>query len=417
MTIYLTADGQPLQGNSMASVKMLVKRPNGAVSTLEFKPENNRYVSSTGIAEPHYFTAQIEVTLDGITRSFEFNKQEGKIELTDEQLKAGGIELVTAAPGELSTSISLPGEIRFDENRTAHVVPRVAGVVESVAVTLGQKVKKGELLAVITSQQVSEQRSEFAAAQRRAELARTTYKRERQLWQDKISAEQDYLQAKQDLQEAEIQLNNARQKVSAISGSASTNGGSRYELRAPFDGSVVEKHIVLGEVVSETSNTFTISDLSEVWATFNISPKDLNQVQVGKRVKISAPELGTQLSGEVSYVGSLLGEQTRTATARVTVKNPQGAWRPGLFVSVLLATQTRNVGITLPEQAIQTVEEQPAVFVRVDGGFIAQPIVLGARDSGYVEISEGLAAGAEVASVGSFTLKSELGKSSAQHAH
>nr|WP_177408704.1 efflux RND transporter periplasmic adaptor subunit [Pseudomonas sp. M30-35] len=417
MTIYLSRDGQPQPNSPEASVTMLVERPNGDAATLAFKAQNNSYVSSTGIAEPHYFTAQINVTQSGVTRSFEFNKQEGKIELTDEQLKAGGIQLVTAVPGELSTSISLPGEIRFDDNRTAHVVPRVAGVVESVAVSLGQKVKKGELLAVITSQQVSEQRSEFAAAQRRVELARITYKRERQLWQDKISAEQDYLLAKQVLQEAEIQLNNARQKISAISGSVSTSGGNRYELRAPFDGSVVEKHIVLGEVVSETSNAFTISDLSEVWATFNISPKDLNQVQVGKRVKISAPELGTELMGEVSYVGSLLGKQTRTATARVTVKNPQGAWRPGLFVSVLLATQTQNVGVTLPEQSIQTVEEQPAVFVRVDGGFIAQPVVLGARDSGYVEINEGLAAGAEVASVGSFTLKSELGKSSAQHAH
>ncbi|MEE3509711.1 biotin/lipoyl-binding protein, partial [Pseudomonas sp. 10C3] len=88
-------------------------------------------------------------------------------------------------------------------------VPRVPGVVESVHVNLGQTVKKGQLLAVIASQQISDQRSEQAAAQRRLELARTTYERERQLWQDKISAEQDFLQARQALQEAEIAVSNA----------------------------------------------------------------------------------------------------------------------------------------------------------------------------------------------------------------
>lgn len=93
---------------------------------------------------------------------------------------------------------------------------------------------------MIASQQISDQRSELAASQRRVELARTTFERERQLWQDKISAEQDYLLARQTLQEAEIALNNARQKMTALSGSAVLAGGNRYELRAPFAGVVVE---------------------------------------------------------------------------------------------------------------------------------------------------------------------------------
>ncbi|MDR9861049.1 efflux RND transporter periplasmic adaptor subunit [Pseudomonas baetica] len=343
--------------------------------------------------------------------------EEGHIELTAEQITAAGIQLAEAKPRNISLGLPFPGEVRFDEDRTAHVVPRVPGVVESVAVNLGQAVKKGQLLAVIASQQISDQRSEQAAAQRRLALARTTYEREKKLWQDEISAEQDFLQARQALQEAEIALTNAQQKISVLSGSVVATGGNRYELRAPFDGVVVEKHLTPGEVVDESTSAFTLSDLSRVWVTFGVSPKDLNKVQVGKTVTVSAPELNAEVVGSVAYVGSLLGEQTRTATVRVTLENPQGSWRPGLFVTALVATNSREAKVAVPETAIQTVEDKPTVFVRTDDGFEARPVELGSRAAGHVEITQGLEPGAQVASAGSFVLKSELGKASAEHSH
>lgn len=343
--------------------------------------------------------------------------EEGHLTLSAEQIAAAGIQLAEARAQSISLGLSFPGEVRFDEDRTAHVVPRVPGVVESVSVNLGQSVKKGQLLAVIASQQISDQRSEQAAAQRRLALARTTYEREKQLWQDKISAEQDVLQARQALEEAEIAVNNARQKISVLSGSVVATGGNRYELRAPFDGMVVEKHLTPGEVVDETTAAFTLSDLSRVWVTFGVSPKDLNKVQVGKAVTVSASELNAEVAGTVAYVGSLLGEQTRTATVRVTLENPQGSWRPGLFVTALVATDSRQVNVAVPEAAIQTVEDKPTVFVRTDDGFEARAVELGSRAAGQVEVTQGLEAGAQVAAAGSFVLKSELGKASAEHSH
>jgi cobalt-zinc-cadmium efflux system membrane fusion protein len=343
--------------------------------------------------------------------------EEGHIKLSAEQITAAGIQLAEAKPQNISRGLPFPGEVRFDEDRTAHVVPRVPGVVEAVAVNLGQTVKKGQLLAVIASQQISDQRSEQAAAQRRLALARTTYEREKKLWQDKISAEQDFLQARQALQEAEIAVSNARQKISVLSGSVVATGGNRYELRAPFDGVVVEKHLTPGEVVDESTAAFTLSDLSRVWVTFGVSPKDLNKVQVGKAVTVSAPELNAEVVGSVAYVGSLLGEQTRTATVRVTLENPRGSWRPGLFVTALVATDSREAKVAVPETAIQTVEDKPTVFVRTDDGFEARAVELGSRAAGHVEITQGLEPGAQVASAGSFVLKSELGKASAEHSH
>ncbi|CRI56529.1 efflux RND transporter periplasmic adaptor subunit [Pseudomonas sp. CCOS 191] len=341
-------------------------------------------------------------------------EEEGQLHLTAEQIRAAGVQLATAGPRTLGTAISFPGEIRFDEDRTAHVVPRVPGVVESVQAELGQAVKRGQVLAVIASQQISELRSEQQAAQRRLELARLTFTREKQLWQERISAEQDYLLARQALQEAEIAAANAGQKVAAV---APAGKGNRYELRAPFDAVVVEKHLTVGEVVDETSNAFTLSDLSRVWATFAVAPRDLDKVVSGRGVSVSAPDLGAQVEGKVNYVGSLLGEQNRAATVRATLANPNGAWRPGLFVNIAVTVERFDAAVVVPESALQTWEEQTVVFARTDEGFAARPVKPGRRDAGQVEIREGLAAGTEVAAAGSFVLKSELGKGSAEHSH
>ncbi|NVL47648.1 efflux RND transporter periplasmic adaptor subunit, partial [Pseudomonas syringae pv. actinidiae] len=195
------------------------------------------------------------------------------------------------------------------------------------------------------------------------------------------------------------------------------SAGNRYELIAPFDSMVVEKHLGIGEMVNEASNAFTLSDLSRVWATFGVAPRDLDKVLVGRPVIVSAPDLNAQVEGKIGYVGSLLGEQTSAAAVRVTLANPQGAWRPGLFVSVEVAAEQSSVAVSVPDSAIQSIEEKPSVFVRNAEGFQLTPVTLGRRDGGHVEIVKGLAAGTQVAAAGSFILKSELGKGSAEHAH
>lgn len=351
----------------------------------------------------------------------EHHDEEGEIALSQEQINAAGIVLTQAAPASLESGLQLPGEIRFNEDRTAHVVPQVAGVVESVPAKLGQKVKKGQVLAVISSSTVSEQRAELINAQQRLALARSNWQREKQLWEQKISAEQDYQQARLALQEAELAVRNAGQKLQAIGAAGSTStsasGLNRYEIRAPFDGTVVEKHLGLGEVVREDANAFLISDLSTVWADISVSPKDLQQVRVGGSAVVRATAFEATASGTIAYVGALIGEQTRTARAHVVLSNPQESWRPGLFVSVDVMSQATEVPVAVTADALQTIEGKNVVFVRVADGFKAQPVRTGRSDGKVVEILAGLQAGDKVAGTGSFALKAELGKGAAEHSH
>lgn len=339
------------------------------------------------------------------------------IALTDEQIQRAGIAIETAGPATIQSGLQFPGEIRFNEDRTAHVVPRLAGVAESVPAALGEQVRKGQLLAVIASTALSDQRSELLAAQRRMELARATYQRERKLWEERISAEQDYLLAKAALEEARIAVQNAQQKLTAVGATASATRLNQFELRAPFDGVIVEKHLALGEAVADNANIFTISDLSTVWAEFVVSAKDLEHVRVGETARIRSAASDGKAEGTVSYVGSLLGEQTRTAKARVTLKNPNLAWRPGLFVTVEVLNDKATVPVAVQADALQEVDGNRVVFVAGPKGFVAQQVVAGRSDGQLVEIRDGLRPGARYAARNSFVLKSDLGKDAAGHEH
>lgn len=415
LRVYLSSQGKPLPLNT-AKVTGTLTRPDGSKESIAFVPDNDALRSTVAIAPPHVFDAVIVAQTAQGPAEVRFSKDEGKVTMSDAQVKESGVTIQTSGPAKIQSSLQFPGEITFNEDRTAHVVPRVTGVVESVPVNLGQPVKKGAVLAVISSTTLSEQRSELLAAQKRLDFARAAYAREKQLWEEKISALQDYQQAQVQLREAEIAVRNAQQKLIALGASASGNGAlNRFEVRAPFDGMIVEKHITLGETVKEDAAIFILSDLSTVWAEIVVPAKDIDKVRVGIDAVVKATSAESKAAGKVSFVGALIGEQTRSAKARVVLPNPQMAWRPGLYVNVELVAAEAQVPVGVSVDAVQTMDDKSVVFMRVPGGFVAQPVKVGRSNGKQVEIIEGLKPGVPYAAAGSFVIKAEVGKSSAAH--
>jgi len=148
-----------------------------------------------------------------------------------------------------------------------------------------------------------------------------------------------------------------------------------------------------------------------------VPARELQRVRVGDKVLVRSGAFDATAEGKVAYVGSLIGQQTRTAPARVTLANPQGAWRPGLFVTVELLAEEAQVPVAVASSAIQTLDDRTVVFMKVQGGFVPQPVQIGRSDGKRVEIVSGLQAGASYAAAGSFVVKSEQGKGSATHSH
>jgi cobalt-zinc-cadmium efflux system membrane fusion protein len=338
------------------------------------------------------------------------------VPMTEAQVRAAGIAVQAAGPARMDSFIRAPGQVSLNEDRTAHVTPRAAGAVEAVRANLGDRVRKGEVLAVIASADVAAQRGALASAERRLRLARELHASEQSLWEAQVTARQDLLKAEAELQEAGIALQAARQQLQALGGLGG-GGSNRLQIRAPFDGVVVEKHISLGEVVGADTRVFTIADLATVWANVVVPARDLDIVRDGTPAVVRSIASEATAPGKVSYVSALVGEESRSAQARVVLDNPKLAWRPGLAVNVDIVTGSSAVPVAVPREAVRTVEGRLVVYARTSEGFLARPVAVGRSDGRLVEITAGLRAGELVATSGSFAIKAEQGKGEGGHGH
>ncbi len=337
-----------------------------------------------------------------------------RVEIDDAQAKAAGISVEAAGPARIMSVVQFPGEVQMNDDRTVHVVPRVAGIAEQVLVATGQPVKKGQLLAIFSSQLISEQRSALQTAERRLEHMSRVYEREKRLWEQKISAERDYLDAQHAVEEAQIESDNALQKLRAVGVSGGGKALNRFELVAPYDGLVVERNLSIGEAVKEDTAIFTIADLSTVWVEVQLPAKDLPLLTVGDQVTVRAAAFDAQTTGTVAFIGALVGEQTRMARARIVVTNPKRTWRPGLFVNVVVKATDVEVPVAVKTDALQSLGTQQVIFVRDSKGFVAHPVTTGRTDGVHAEIAQGLSAGTRYAAKNSYVIKSELAKQASE---
>ncbi len=340
--------------------------------------------------------------------------------------EAHSLELSTAGPGLIRLTTELPGEVQINGDRMAHVTPRVSGVVTEVRKSLGDSVKAGEILAVLESRELADIKAEYLGAVARLELAQATFEREERLHEQRVSAEQDFLDARNGRAEARIELRSAQQKLVALGfsldylntmsqkhGSSLTN----YTLTAPFDGMVIDRHLVQGESVAADAAVFTIADLSSVWVDLKVYQKDIGSVRALQEVVLRTDH-GDEAIMTLDFVQPLVGEDTRTALARAEIPNPSGHWHPGCFVTGTVTLETINAPVVVPLQSIVQMDDgDMVVFVTDHDGYTPRPLEIGRQDREMVEIIKGLDAGETYVSQGAFVLKSELLKGSFGHGH
>jgi membrane fusion protein, heavy metal efflux system len=344
------------------------------------------------------------------------------VRLDEAVMKESGVETGIAGSGKLQVHDTLSGEIAFNSDKLAHIVPRVPGVVREVHKNLGDKVKAGEVLAVIESRDLADAKATYLAAAERLTLAQTNFTREESLWQKKITAEKEYLECKQAMAEARIALRSAEQKLHALGFTEQYLKGlsahpedsfTLYEITAPLDGTVVEKHIVLGEVLKEDSDPFVIADLTSVWVDLKVHQQDLSHIQPGQTVVIKGgPDL--QAEGTLTFVSNIVAETSRMAIARLVIPNTEGRWRPGLFVTGRVMIDEVSANLVVPKDALVRMDGQTCVFVQTDKGFVPQAVTVGRSNDSHVEITAGLNTGQIYVTRGAYTLKSELNKPSVE---
>ena len=177
---------------------------------------------------------------------------------------------------------------------------------------------------------------------------------------------------------------------------------------------VVKRTVTLGETVSAgdagADTLFTILDDSVVWADIAVYKQAISRIRVGAPVALKADDGTAITQATVAFILPVIDESSRTATARVIVENPEGHLRAGQFITAEIAVGGQSDVLRVPQDAVQTVEGRPSVFVPVDGGFEPRPVTIGASSVGFVEIRSGLSEDEPFVSSGAFTLKAQLEK-------
>lgn len=343
----------------------------------------------------------------------------GEVHLSAEAIERAGITVGIAERRALTGGVAIPAEIEFDPTGTAHVGPVLSGRFTGLKVALGDRVRRGQLLATVASGDASAARSQMQQAKARLAAAQITLKRQQQLSAEGIGAQRALVDAEAAVAALEAEVDGVRRQLSVF---GSGRGGD-MQLISPIDGVVVDVLATLGETASADEAAFVVTDPAKVWVRGSVPELEIERISNGAAaiVRLHAfPQL--VLNGTITYIAPALDEASRSLPIRVALDAADARLRSGLFGSIELIGGDRDERVVaVPAEAIATLDGQSAVFVPGDepNSFQPVPVLLGRRAGAFFEVKSGLDAGATIVTRGAFTVKSALesGELSEGHAH
>jgi membrane fusion protein, heavy metal efflux system len=355
------------------------------------------------------------------------------ITLTPEAVRNARLQTAEAQRKPLAVGLTVPARLAFPQRGVAQVAARVPGRIASIEVDLGDRVKKGQVLGYLESPDLGRARADYLAATTKAQVAAENFRREKELFAKGITSEREMREAEGDFVTIEADRNAADARLHALSLTdqeiqalrADEHYSTRFPARAPLDGTVVDIPATVGQEVGGTTPLFTVGDLSTLWALLDVSETQLATVRQGQAVALAVQAFpGQRFQGQVTYIGDIVDEKTRTTPVRVVLANTEGLLKPGMFATAEISTGATAPGsagagqLVVPREAVQQVADEQVVFVpRGADRFQAVEVRTGASSATEIEILEGLEPGTAVVTQGAFILKSELSKESMGEGH
>lgn len=342
---------------------------------------------------------------------------ENEVTLTPEALERAGIRLAVADRRALTGGVAIPAEVQFEPSSTAHVGPLVPGRITRVTASLGDRVKRGQLLGVVASSDVSTARARLDQARARLTAAESTLRRQQKLSTEGIGAQRSLIDAESQVGELRAEVEGVRRQLSVFG----SGRAGELTLTSPIDGVVVSVHGTLGETAAPDQPAFIITDPTKVWVRGNVPELAIDRVKPKATVVVrlhAFPDLA--MPGTITYIAPALDERTRALPIRVTLQAPDARLRSGLFGSIELVGGSPDERVlVVPVDAVATLDGQTVVFVPADepNTFRPQPVALGRRAGGFFEVRSGLTEGARLAVSGAFTLKSAFKSSELSEGH
>lgn len=345
------------------------------------------------------------------------------VEMSREKAELHGITVGTAGPGVISMPVTTRGKVVLHPDLVAHILPKVSGIAKEAFKNRGDRVAKGEIIAVLDSREMADAKAEYLAALEKQRLCNAFCEKENRLFDKNVSSEQEMLQARSHLEEANINLNLARQHLYALGVSKreveqipqENDEEFRYYLiRSPLNGTVIGRDITRGEYIEDKAMIYEIADLETLWVDMGIFPKDFQRIQKGALVQVHCPQTQETAEAKLVYLSPVIEEGTIAAKAIAELENRECRWKPGTFVQVQVESEHLEAPIVVTKEAVQMIEGNPVIFLQTPKGFQMQEVEIGLSDDKHIQVLEGLNSGDNYAATQTFLLKADLGKDSVE---
>jgi len=322
----------------------------------------------------------------------------------------------------IAGELSLPGKVQYSEDRFARISSPLVGRVTDVRAKLGEKVVAGQILLGIDSADIGAAYSDYVKAQSDLQLATRNFELAKDLYETKALSRKDLVQAENDFFKAQAEDRRARERLLALrvpvaeldKPRAEQRITSRFELKAPLEGTVVERSVTVGQLVGAdpAQMLYTIADLNVLQVVAEVYERDLSRVTKGIPVSVTVEAYpGETFSGTIAYVGDVVDPNTRTIKVRCSVTNRGLKLKPEMFARVNLKIGSGSPVLVLPKEAVMEVGGREFVFVQAaDGRYVRRSVVTGVTSGDTVQIREGVEAGERVVVKGALLLKGEQEK-------
>jgi membrane fusion protein, heavy metal efflux system len=254
----------------------------------------------------------------------------------------------------IADELSLSGQVSFNENNMVKIFPRSSGQVIDSRVSLGDKVSKGQVLAIVRSADVAGNYSDLNSASADLSIAKRQMENAESLYKNGISSEKEYTEAKQNYEKA-LAGKQKVQSVININGGGRTNANGEYTITAPIDGYVVEKKTTTGAFIRPDmgDNLFTISDLKNVWIYANVYETDIAKVKAGYSVRVvPAAYPDKSFEGKIDKIGQVLDPQSKAMKVRVILENKDMLLKPDMFAKVIVSSEEGTSALCIPTAAL-----------------------------------------------------------------
>ena len=309
--------------------------------------------------------------------------------------------IVTATEYQAPSQLFVTGTVIPDISRTVPVISLASGRVVDIRARLGDKVKKGQVLLRVRSDDISGGFDAYRKAISDELLARKQFDRAKLLYEHGAIALEDLEIAQDTEDDAKTTLDTATEHLRLL-GSDPDDPKGIVDIHAPVSGVSTDQEVASGASVQaySTPNPFTISDLTTVWIVCDVYESDMANVRVGEPTEIKLNAYPDKvLKGTISNIGSILDPNIRTAKVRIEVANPGEMMRPGMFATATLFGKEKRTYTAVPASAIVHLHDRDWVFIPVQEKFKRIQVISGEQlPNNIQEILSGLRPGQQVIS-------------------